>query len=74
MTNFSLVICQFMIQGFMFTVFLAFTDEMSKVVTAVVIGAGNRGFGYSNYGTECPDEFQACIHVLNVVLNLKLTY
>jgi hypothetical protein len=43
----------------------------SKMVTAVVIGAGSRGFGYACYATECPDKFKACFHAyVNFELSL----
>ncbi len=32
--------------------------EKKKVVTAIVIGAGARGYGYSQYGLDFPDRFQ----------------
>jgi len=33
-------------------------------VTAVVIGAGDRGFVYSSYALDFPEKFKACIILL----------
>jgi hypothetical protein len=33
---------------------------MSKQVTAVVVGAGSRGFAYSDYALEFSDKFKVC--------------
>jgi len=33
-------------------------------VTAVVIGAGDRGLIYSSYALDFPDKFKACTYLL----------
>lgn len=34
------------------------SDSEGKITTAIVIGAGQRGFGYAHYQEIKPEEFQ----------------
>jgi len=37
---------------------------MTAPVTAVVIGAGDRGLTYSSYALDFPEKFKACVNLL----------
>jgi len=37
-------------------------DTVTAPVTAVVIGAGDRGLTYASYALEFPEKFRACIN------------
>jgi len=36
---------------------------MMAPVTAVIIGAGDRGLTYASYALDFPDKFKACINL-----------
>ena len=40
-----------------------------SAVTAIVIGAGNRGYCYSSYMKEAPDDFQV-IFIMWLLMNI----